>query len=604
MYKLSHVILILTVWLLAYSIAVVCVAGGWLGWITLAVVAQRLFKKGSLRSTTLGSGRFATEEELRRAGMIGGKGLVLGRTPGKKLLDRFKVVMSKLPSKTVCWQFMGYKEPVTLPPTTTHLSVFAPTGAGKNASLIIPWLLSVNESAVVVDVKGENAIVSARAREKMGQRVVILDPFGVITKSTKRNRRSDTFNPLDCIDRNSSRALDDCKALAKSLVKCPEGAERNQHFYDRAASRIAPVIGLAVYFTPPKGTRSLVDVADVLSNPKNLQEAAELMQKHPEIWERGLARMGGQIMSGGGEELASVTGTVNAAIDFLNSPDVAENMRTSSWDPRDLYRRKTTCYLVLPPEFLGSHSALMRCWLSSLIGVVIRGGLNKKNNVHFIIDEAGSVGPMDCVTDVLNVGRAYSLRLGLYYQDYAQLQRCWPNGASQGVLANTTSISFGVNDYTTAEMLSKRCGMETIVVESGGSNSGYSRQRNDIKMDGSTSHSSGNNSGWQEQKREVMTPDEIMAMSSRIALTFIPGMRPVATHLPRYYERGAPVRQSWLWRVRVAFLTLIRAALLLVFALFVAYWSTQFFQERFNYGGFFSGQAVQQDEGEPVERPF
>jgi type IV secretion system protein VirD4 len=603
-YKISQIMLVLAVFLLVYSFAAVCLTGGWVGWIILAAVVAKLVRKPRKASTTLGSGRLATEEEMRSAGMIGGQGLILGWLPRKGFLDRLKAVLLKAPAKVICQQFFGHREIITLPPSTTHLSCYAPTGAGKNASLIIPWLQTVDESAVVIDFKGENALLSSQVRERlMGHRVVLLDPFRIVTPKLKR--KPDSYNALDWIDKNSSRALDDCKALGNSLAVCPEGAERNEHFYHRARSRIAAVTGTTVYHGErDKGSRSLLKVASILSDSESLKVASQLMQQQPEIWGGALTRMGGQILSGASEELASVGGTVTTAIDFMNSPDVAENLKKSSFDPRDLYRKKMTIYCILPLEYMRSHAGLLRLWISSFVRVLIRGGLNKRA-VNLIIDEAGCLGQMEAITDILNIGRGYSVKLQLYYQDMGQLERCWPRGASQGVLANTATISFGINDYHTAETLSKRLGMETIIVQSGGTNRGANQTHGQSSSSSSFGSSSGHNNGWQEQKREYATPDELMSLSPRIALTCIPGMRPVMSKLVRYYEEKTPFKQSSLGEDRIARMTLIRSLVILVVAVLVAFAATRVFQERMkNHGRQFGGQAVQHRGGKPQKRPF
>jgi len=226
-----------------------------------------------------------------------------------------------------------------------------------------------------------------------------------------------------------------------------------------------------------------------------------------------------------------------------------------------------------------------------------------KNPTNVIIDEAGSVGHMDCITDVLNIGRGYSIKLQLYYQDYAQLERCWPKGGAQGLLANTTSIVFGINDYQTAEMISKRCGQETVVVESGGWNSGTNRQLSSGQIDSNTGYSTGSNAGWQQQLRHVFTPDELMALPPRVALTFIPGMRPVASYLLRYYEEKKLFRRSFLHGVRAAVGTFVGSMMLLVMAVLVAVASTKFFEKEVLHGRQLGGKTVQHGQGEPQQRP-
>lgn len=70
----------------------------------------------------------------------------------------------------------------------------ASTGAGKGVGCIIPALLRQKGPVVVIDPKGGNYAVTARAMREMGQQVVLLDPFkftGV--------EKTDSLNPLDMI---------------------------------------------------------------------------------------------------------------------------------------------------------------------------------------------------------------------------------------------------------------------------------------------------------------------------------------------------------------------------------------------------------------------
>jgi type IV secretion system protein VirD4 len=60
-----------------------------------------------------------------------------------------------------------------------HILTCAPTGAGKGIGAVIPNLLTYPGSAFVLDLKGENFAVTARARRAMGQSVFLIDPFGI-----------------------------------------------------------------------------------------------------------------------------------------------------------------------------------------------------------------------------------------------------------------------------------------------------------------------------------------------------------------------------------------------------------------------------------------
>jgi len=158
--------------------------------------------------------------------------------------------------------------------------------------------------------------------------------------------------------------------------------------------------------------------------------------------------------------------------------------------------------------------------------------------VHFVLDEAASLGHMEALVDAVDKGRAYGVKCDFFYQSFGQLKKCWPDGQDQTLLSNCSTIWFGVNDNETAKYVSDRIGEETVIVDNGGSSSGKSVQGPSGAGPGSVSHSDNQNSGWQQQARKLLKPEEVMALSPRIAITFTPGVPPLWTTLVRYYEES------------------------------------------------------------------
>ena len=96
-------------------------------------------------------------------------------------------------------------------------------------------------------------------------------------------------------------------------------------------------------------------------------------------------------------------------------------------------------------------------------------------HTHFILDEAGALQRMPALDDAVDKYRGYGIRLQFYYQSLGQLMKCWPDDQGQTLLSNTSKVFFACNDYSTAEFISKSLGPETIIVGSGGQNSGWSK---------------------------------------------------------------------------------------------------------------------------------
>ena len=186
--------------------------------------------------------------------------------------------------------------------------------------------------------------------------------------------------------------------------------------------------------------------------------------------------------------------------------------------------------------------------------------------MHFILDEAASLGHLECLDDAVDKYRGYGVRLQFYYQSVGQLAKCFPDGQDRTLLSNTCQVFFGVNDNDTAKHVSERLGDATIIVQDGGRNGGGSTQ---VNSDGHHSNSSswGWSENWKQQGRKLLQASEVMALSARTAITFAPGVPPLATTLVRYYEeQNLGMGPSWMKRAWTMVTTWAAAVFLVVLA--------------------------------------
>jgi type IV secretion system protein VirD4 len=562
-YQKLRYLLIATVLLLAYLAALVVylVPYAWL--VIVAIVAVLAYRK-TQRYTAYGTARWADASDIPH--MLEGNGLIVGHIDGKPTLIAGVMALfdSRFSAKDACLKFLTAcqkKQPKHLVRLTkaVHTAVFAPTGVGKGVSCVIPFLLTCRDSCVVVDFKGENARLTAQARRKMGHRVVVLDPFKITTQDP------DTLNTLQFIDKESSTALDDCRDLAEALV-VRTGQEKEPHWADSAEVWIAAMTAVVACFAEA-GDKSLQSVRALLTNPEKMQAAIKMMCDS-DAWEGMLSRLGHQLTQFKEKELSSTLTTTNRFMRFLDTIAISESTKESSFNPADLLTGKMTVYLILPPEHMRAQSPLLRLWIGSMLRAVVKGGLQEKTKVHFVLDEAASLGHMDALDDAVDKFRGYGVRLQLYYQSLGQLQKCWPEGGDQTLLSNVTQVFFGVNDQQTAEYVSNRLGEETIIVESGGTSKGESRQSSQCG-NGSSSYSTSTSDNWQQLGRKLLKPEEVTALPDRVAVTFTPGVPPIWTWLVRYYEQGFGLPQG-LGQVKAAFDT---ACLLLAASLLALWWT-------------------------------
>jgi len=464
--------------------------------VLLAVIGAALIRprwRGS--NTAHGTARWASEADLRRAGMLARDGLLLGRAPSGATIRM---------------------------PRYTHLSVFAPTGAGKGVSFIVPWLLTYKRgSCVVLDPKGENFNLTAEKRRKLGQKVVRLDPFGVCGPG------ADSFNPLDLVG-SEADCVDDARAMAEAMT-VRTGEEKDPHWNDQAANVITGLLAF-ILSRIRQGERNLSSLRELVTDAGACESAIELMRGMGGVF----ARLAGVIAQLEEKEKAGVFSTVHRHTTFLDSEAVMGSVSTSSFDARELLKGNVTLYLILPPHQLEAQSRWLRLIIASLIRLIGREGMKDGKETLFVLDEAGQLGHMPPIDQGLTLLRSYGLKMAFFFQSLGQLSATF-RGKEAVLLDNTEQIYFGVNSYETAERVSKMLGDATIAVES--ANDGVSRSRQHQpghQGSDNVTRSSGRN--WAVQARALMKPDEVLTMSSDYLLAFLRDIRPIAARRIKWYE--------------------------------------------------------------------
>ena len=149
-----------------------------------------------------------------------------------------------------------------------HVMTIAGSRAGKGRSLIIPNMLMYEGSVLAIDPKGELARITSRARAEMGQRVIVLDPFGASLKGCKTEAhraalqaRIGHYNPLAELDPDSDTFVEDAAVIANALIKDSHSSDR---FWADSAKVLLHALVLFV-FTLPKADRARCRDCDRLS---------------------------------------------------------------------------------------------------------------------------------------------------------------------------------------------------------------------------------------------------------------------------------------------------------------------------------------------------
>jgi type IV secretion system protein VirD4 len=347
----------------------------WPGMIILGLMAIRQAIRRPMRTSgSYGTARFASTRTLLRSGMLGGdRGLILGRAfPLHSAWEKFRSIF--LPpigrSRVAVRRFVagGRQGELIRVPGFTHAVTIGPSGSGKGAAFIIPFLLSDPGSVVVHDTKGELCRLTARHRRKrFGHRIVHLNFWN------ESGMPSALFNPLDLIDPNAPEALDLARAMGDAMVE-RTGEERDPHFNDSASLFISSMIAwIAAHARPDQ--RHLQTVREVLASADATANAIRHMATSDAMG--GLLRRQALSLSHYRDrELGSVMTTVGRSLQWLDSLPVAKHMAASSFDPKALRRTgRMSIYITIPERFLATNRGLLRLLFGSLLRAITADGV-------------------------------------------------------------------------------------------------------------------------------------------------------------------------------------------------------------------------------------
>lgn len=468
------------------------------GALLLAVCVTQLLRTGRRArapSDAHGTARWGTGEGLHRA-----DGVVVGRLHGRLL------------------RYGG----------DGHLITVAPTRAGKGVGVVIPNLLTYPGSMIVTDPKAENYLVTARRRRALHSKVYAFDPFDL----AHAPEGTATFNPLSLIDATSPDAVDDVRMLADMLVVIEGKETGEQAFWNEEARAVLAGIMLHVVTSAAPEDRHLARVRELLTLPP--EEFAVLlteMSANPEA-NGVVSRAAARLLQKAEKERSGVVSSAQAHTHFLDSPRMVEVLSASSVDLAALVRERVTYYFILPPDRLATYQR----WLRLMIGcclIVLTRHVGRRDvpraphRVRIVLDEFGHLGRMPPVEHGIGLVGGYGASFWLLLQDLAQLKAIYPERWGSFIANADVLQAFGINDWETAEYLSKMTGEATIPVASDNVSRGISYGKSGGRQESAAQTVS-------ETKRRLLFPDEVRRLPRTKQLLFVRGSDPLCADVLSY----------------------------------------------------------------------
>ena len=336
-----------------------------------------------------------------------------------------------------------------------HLITFGKPGSGKGIRTIIPNLLWLPRSCIVIDPKGQNAAVTARARGMLGNKVFILNPYNVLPDHLNGKGEHVTncarYNPLDRIDRKSVNFVGDVGSLAQALIIHQGG---DSHWPDAARELVAALI-MHVCISREGNTRNLGEVRALLNQPLEgfALTLADMMQSgFPPLVQKAAQ------FSEGTNEIKSIISTARTQLAFLDDTAVCNSLAVSDFRFANMKREAITVYLVLPFKQFEAQARWLRLLITSAIEELTEEPRPGDGRVLFMLDEFAQLGRLQAIERALALVRGYGVQLWPFLQDLPQLKGVYPDRWESFLATAGVAQFYTPNDNTTAEYVSKRCG--------------------------------------------------------------------------------------------------------------------------------------------------
>ena len=185
--------------------------------------------------------------------------------------------------------------------------------------------------------------------------------------------------------------------------------------------------------------------------------------------------------------------------------------------------KKKCAYFCITSDQDSTFDFLASLFFSFLFIRLVRFADNYGENgklpvpVNFVLDEFPNIGAIPDFKKKISTTRSRAINISVIFQNLAQLQNRYPDGAWQEILGNCdTQLFLGCTDDVTAKLVADRTGEVTVSVAS------KSKKLNSWRIsDYTPEYREARSIG----KRKLLTPDEILRLPVNEALVIMRGQK-------------------------------------------------------------------------------
>lgn len=440
-----------------------------------------------------GAARFAKEREIRQAGFRAGNGIVLGMRGRKFLIFGARKFLT----------FGG----------SEHVIVEAPTRSGKGVGIVIPNLLSWQDSVVVLDVKRENWDATAGFRQKHGQSVFLFNP-------TDPEGRTARYNPLGYIDRDDpDQVVIELQKIATMLFVSPE---RGEPFWTDSAR--TAFVGVGAYLAVADQPFTIGSIYRLMTTGDTRGFFRRVLDDRSLKLSQGCRNALADFTSGADNTFAGIVQTVTSKLTLWLNPRVDAATEDSDFDLRALRTKPMSIYLGVSPDELDRVAPLYNLLFQQLIDLNVRAlpDAITPHQVLVILDEFARIGRAQVIASAFSYVAGYGIRLLPVIQSRSQLRAVYGEHVANEIVANCgVEVAFTPKELRVANELSERIGYV-----------GQEAITKSLTIHGILANRS---KSMSDQRRALLLPQELMQFSQDELLLLRGGIPPIHGDKIRFY---------------------------------------------------------------------
>lgn len=464
-----------------------------------SVILFFLPKKKSLH----GDARWANMGEIKKAGLLGNDGVILGYIRCGFLWLSIKYLML---------------------PGQLGILLAAPPRSGKGAGFVNTNMLNWNDSAVVLDIRQESWRVTSGFRQKHGQQCFLFNPVAEDGKTCQ-------WNPLTYVNRDPALRINDLQKIANMFFPDPE---QGDPFW--ASSSRTLFLGVALYvFETPELPCTIGEIMRqvMFGEEESMGEHWKKVIEARDNSERPLsstcqAALYDFIFLSANTQ-SSIRKTFSAKLELWLNPIVDAATSGDSFDLRDLRKKRISLWVGVLPGDLARLQVILNLLFQQILEANTRempeDNPELKHQLLMMMDEFTAVGKVPIIASSVSYLGGYNIRLAIVIQGPSQLRSVYgPEVAETIMTCMGAQIAFAPREQKHAVDISESLGYTTV------------KAKSDTKAAGLSLSRAGGSVNTSDQRRALLLPQEVKELGKLNEILFLEDVKPIKCGKIRYFK--------------------------------------------------------------------